>query len=133
MEALHDLVKSGKVRYIGASSMEAWRFAKMQHTAVTLQSRVSLPRAIGLQGITPTPWSSHRGNISRSSVEETMEALHDLVKSGKVRYIGASSMEAWRFAKMQDSRGSHQRPGLHTGATSRALLPGKAGCIAVAS
>ncbi|MBP2170756.1 aryl-alcohol dehydrogenase-like predicted oxidoreductase [Erwinia toletana] len=34
-------------------------------------------------------------------VEETMEALHDIVKSGKVRYIGASSMEAWRFAKMQ--------------------------------
>ncbi len=34
---------------------------------VTLQSRVSLPRAIGLQGITPTPWSSHRGSISRSS------------------------------------------------------------------
>jgi len=36
-------------------------------------------------------------------VEETMEALHDIVKSGKVRYIGASSMEAWRFAKMQQA------------------------------
>jgi 1-deoxyxylulose-5-phosphate synthase len=34
-------------------------------------------------------------------VEETMEALHDLVKAGKVRYLGASSMSAWRFAKMQ--------------------------------
>lgn len=34
-------------------------------------------------------------------VEETMEALHDLVKSGKVRYIGASSMWAYQFAKMQ--------------------------------
>lgn len=34
-------------------------------------------------------------------VEETMETLHDLVKAGKVRYLGASSMEAWRFAKMQ--------------------------------
>jgi len=33
-------------------------------------------------------------------VEETMEALHDVVKSGKARYIGASSMDAWRFAKM---------------------------------
>ena len=32
-------------------------------------------------------------------IEETMEALHDLVKSGKVRYIGASSMWAWQFAK----------------------------------
>jgi 1-deoxyxylulose-5-phosphate synthase len=34
-------------------------------------------------------------------IEETMEALHDLVKSGKVRYIGASSMFAWQFAKAQ--------------------------------
>ena len=34
-------------------------------------------------------------------VEETMEALHDVVKSGKVRYLGASSMWAWQFSKMQ--------------------------------
>ncbi|KAH8724912.1 aldo-keto reductase-like protein [Phaeosphaeriaceae sp. PMI808] len=34
-------------------------------------------------------------------VEETMEALHDLIKSGKVRYIGASSMWAVQFAQMQ--------------------------------
>ena len=34
-------------------------------------------------------------------VEETMEALHDVVKAGKVRYLGASSMNAWQFAKMQ--------------------------------
>ena len=34
-------------------------------------------------------------------VEETMEALHDVVKAGKVRYIGASSMYAWQFAKLQ--------------------------------
>jgi aryl-alcohol dehydrogenase-like predicted oxidoreductase len=32
-------------------------------------------------------------------MEETLEALHDLVKAGKVRYIGASSMAAWQFAK----------------------------------
>ncbi len=32
-------------------------------------------------------------------VEETMEALHDVVKAGKARYIGASSMYAWQFAK----------------------------------
>ncbi len=41
----------------------------------------------------------HRFDHS-TPVEETMEALHDLVKAGKVRYIGASSMEAWRFAKI---------------------------------
>jgi len=34
-------------------------------------------------------------------VEETMEALHDVVKAGKARYLGASSMAAWRFAKLQ--------------------------------
>src|ERR1700690_2162923 len=33
-------------------------------------------------------------------IEETMEALHDVVKAGKARYIGASSMYAWQFAKM---------------------------------
>ena len=34
-------------------------------------------------------------------VEETMEALHDCVRSGKVRYLGASSMAAWQLAKAQ--------------------------------
>ena len=34
-------------------------------------------------------------------VEETVEALHDIVKAGKVRYLGASSMGTWQFAKLQ--------------------------------
>ncbi len=34
-------------------------------------------------------------------IEETMRALHDLVQSGKVRYIGASSMYSWQFSKAQ--------------------------------
>jgi aryl-alcohol dehydrogenase (NADP+) len=34
-------------------------------------------------------------------IEETMEALHDLIKAGKVRYVGASSMWAWQFARAQ--------------------------------
>jgi aryl-alcohol dehydrogenase (NADP+) len=42
----------------------------------------------------------HRFDPS-TPVEETMEALHDLVRAGKVRYLGASSMWAWQFAKMQ--------------------------------
>ena len=33
--------------------------------------------------------------------DHTMQALHDVVKSGKARYIGASSMFAWQFATMQ--------------------------------
>jgi aryl-alcohol dehydrogenase (NADP+) len=40
-------------------------------------------------------------------IEETMEALHDLVKSGKVRYLGASSMWAWQFAKAQQVAKEH--------------------------
>jgi aryl-alcohol dehydrogenase-like predicted oxidoreductase len=37
----------------------------------------------------------------RTPIEETMDALHDVVKAGKARYIGASSMYAWQFAKAQ--------------------------------
>ncbi|MEM9086615.1 MAG: aldo/keto reductase [Pseudomonadota bacterium] len=36
-------------------------------------------------------------------IEETMEALHDIVKAGKAHYIGASSMYAWQFAKAQET------------------------------
>jgi diketogulonate reductase-like aldo/keto reductase len=37
----------------------------------------------------------------QTPIEETMEALHDVVRAGKARYIGASSMYAWQFATMQ--------------------------------
>ena len=40
-------------------------------------------------------------------VEETMEALHDVVKAGTARYVGASSMWAWQFAKMQHAADLH--------------------------
>jgi aryl-alcohol dehydrogenase-like predicted oxidoreductase len=40
----------------------------------------------------------HRWDYA-TPIEETLEALHDLVKGGKVRYIGASSMHAWQFCK----------------------------------
>jgi aryl-alcohol dehydrogenase-like predicted oxidoreductase len=74
MEALHDVVKAGKVRYIGASSMWAWQFAKMQHAAerngwtkfISMQDQYSLTHReeeremFGLladQGIGSIPWS----------------------------------------------------------------------------
>jgi len=38
----------------------------------------------------------------QTPIEETMEALHDVVRAGKARYIGASSMFAWQFAKAQN-------------------------------
>src|SRR6202034_1550327 len=40
-------------------------------------------------------------------IEETMEALHDVVRAGKARYIGASSMFAWQFAKAQHVADDH--------------------------
>jgi 1-deoxyxylulose-5-phosphate synthase len=43
-------------------------------------------------------YQTHRWDYE-TPIEETLEALHDLVKSGKVRYIGASSMFAWQFAR----------------------------------
>jgi aryl-alcohol dehydrogenase-like predicted oxidoreductase len=43
----------------------------------------------------------------RTPIEETMEALHEVVRSGKARYIGASSMFSWQFAKAQYVAESH--------------------------
>jgi 1-deoxyxylulose-5-phosphate synthase len=43
-------------------------------------------------------YQTHRWDYD-TPIEETLEALHDLVKAGKVRYIGASSMYSWQFAK----------------------------------
>ena len=44
---------------------------------------------------------------NETPIEETMEALHDVVRAGKARYIGASSMYAWQFAKAQHAAEKH--------------------------
>jgi 1-deoxyxylulose-5-phosphate synthase len=46
-------------------------------------------------------WDDH------TPIEETLEALHDIVKAGKARYIGASSMAAWQFSKAQYLASAH--------------------------
>ena len=51
-------------------------------------------------------YQTHRWD-PRTPIEETMEALHDVVKAGKARYIGASSMYAWQFAKAQAVADAH--------------------------
>jgi aryl-alcohol dehydrogenase (NADP+) len=51
-------------------------------------------------------YQTHRWD-AETPIEETMEALHDVVKSGKARYIGASSMYAWQFAKAQHAADKH--------------------------
>jgi aryl-alcohol dehydrogenase-like predicted oxidoreductase len=80
MEALHDVVKAGKARYIGASSMRAWQFAKAQRVAATPfvsmqnhynliyreEEREMIPQCLD-QGIGIVPWSPlARGLLARS-------------------------------------------------------------------
>jgi aryl-alcohol dehydrogenase-like predicted oxidoreductase len=48
----------------------------------------------------------HRWDYN-TPIEETLEALHDVVKAGKARYIGASSMYAWQFSKAQYLADAH--------------------------
>jgi len=89
LEALHDVVKAGKVRYIGASSMYAWQFAKALYCAdrhgwtrfVTMQNHFNLlyreeeREMIGLcqsEGIGVIPWSPlARGRLARPWQSET--------------------------------------------------------------
>ena len=89
MEALHDVVKAGKARYIGASSMWAWQFSKLQYTAalhgwakfVSMQNQYSLMQReeeremFGLladQGVGSIPWSPlAKGRLARPFGEQT--------------------------------------------------------------
>jgi 1-deoxyxylulose-5-phosphate synthase len=95
MEALHDVVKAGKARYIGASSMYAWQFAKAQHSAETRfvsmqnhynlvyreEEREMIPQCID-QGIAVLPWSPLArgllaGNRTREGERLTTRARTD--------------------------------------------------------
>lgn len=107
MKALHDIVRAGKARYIGASSMHAWQFAKAQHVAdlngwtrfVSMQNHYNLlyreeeremiPQCID-QGVGVIPWSplargmlaGNRGrsgerNTTRSETDPIADALYD--------------------------------------------------------
>ena len=95
MEALHDMVKAGKVRYLGASSMWAWQFSKMQYTAdlhgwtrfVSMQNQYSLMQReeeremFGLladQGVGSIPWSPlAKGRLARPWGEQTARSNTD--------------------------------------------------------
>ncbi|MDO9396443.1 MAG: aldo/keto reductase [Herbiconiux sp.] len=100
MEALHDVVKAGKARYLGASSMWAWQFAKAQHAAlshgwtpfVSMQDQYNLlqreeeremhPLTLD-QGVGVLPWSPlARGRLTRPWGEETARTTSDLVTQG---------------------------------------------------
>ena len=65
----------------------------------------------------------HRWDPS-TPIEETLEALHDVVKAGKARYIGASTMFAWQFAKALHTSDSRQADALrHDAEPPQPALP----------
>ena len=99
MEALHDVVKAGKARYIGASSMWAWQFSKLQYTAalnhwtrfVSMQNQYSLVQRederemfplLADQGVGSIPWSPlAKGRLARPWGEPTARSETDAVAS----------------------------------------------------
>ncbi|MEU8973206.1 aldo/keto reductase [Streptomyces monashensis] len=121
MEALHDVVRAGKARYIGASSMYAWQFAKLQHTAerhgwtkfVSMQNhynllyreeeREMLPLCAD-QGVGVIPWSPlARGRLTRdwdaaSARSESDAVLTRLYQPDDKRIVDA-------VAELAESRG----------------------------
>ncbi|MBF8778198.1 aldo/keto reductase [Pseudomonas fulva] len=102
MEALHDVVRAGKARYIGASSMYAWQFAKAQHVAATHgwtrfvsmqnylnllyreEQREMIPLCLD-QGVGLMPWSPMaRGRLTRPQGQQTVRTRSDV--SGRSFY-----------------------------------------------
>lgn len=124
MEALHDIVKAGKARYIGASSMYAWQFLTAQHVAerngwtkfVSMQNyynllyreeeREMLPLCRA-EGIGVIPWSPlARGRLTRDWDEKTARSEKDEV--GKAFYsimADADRKVVERVAKVAANRG----------------------------
>jgi aryl-alcohol dehydrogenase-like predicted oxidoreductase len=97
MEALHDVVRAGKVRYLGASSMRAWQFAKLQHAAdlghwtrfVSMQNQYNLLRRhderelmamCGDMGVGLVPYSPNgKGRLARPAGEQSTRSSSDKV------------------------------------------------------
>lgn len=124
MEALHDIVKSGKARYIGASSMYAWQFLKAQHTAerngwtrfVSMQNyfnllyreeeREMLPLCKA-DGIGVIPWSPlARGRLTRDWEEQsTRSEMDEFGKTLYMRTADADRKVVERVAEVAAERG----------------------------
>jgi 1-deoxyxylulose-5-phosphate synthase len=121
LEALHDVVKAGKARYIGASSMWAWQFSKALHLAdrhgwtrfVTMQNhynllyreeeREMLPLCAD-QGIGVIPWSPlARGKLTRDWDESTARAETD--EFGKTLYSEDDRIIVEAVAEIAHDRG----------------------------
>ncbi|HEI8867383.1 aldo/keto reductase [Serratia sp. AKBS12] len=124
LEALHEVVKAGKARYIGASSMYAWQFAKALYTAdlhgwtrfATMQNQYNLIQReeeremlplCAAEGIAVMPWSPlARGRLTRPWGESTARLVSDEV--GKDLYDqteGIDAIIAERVATIAEQRG----------------------------
>jgi 1-deoxyxylulose-5-phosphate synthase len=121
LEALHDVVKAGKARYIGASSMHAWQFSKALYTAeargwtrfATMQNhynllyreeeREMLPLCAD-QGVGVIPWSPlARGRLAREWDAATARSETDAF--GQSLYAAEDRLIADQLARVADSRG----------------------------
>jgi len=124
LEALHDVVKAGKVRYIGASSMHAWQFARALATSerhgwtrfVSMQNLVNLlyreeEREMlplcAAEGIGVIPWSPQaRGRLTRDwSVTSTRSETDDAVNRLFAHSVEADRKVADRVAQVAEGRG----------------------------
>jgi aryl-alcohol dehydrogenase-like predicted oxidoreductase len=121
MEALHEVVKAGKARYIGASSMYAWQFAKAQHVAETHgwtkfismqnhynliyreEEREMIPLCLD-QGVGVIPWSPlARGRLTRDWDATTNRSETD--EFGQNLYLPEDQQVAERVAEIANARG----------------------------
>ena len=121
MEALHDVVRAGKTRYIGASSMYAWQFAKAQHTAdlggwtrfVSMQNhynliyreeeREMLPQCQDM-GVGVIPWSPlARGRLTRDWDATTARTETD--EFGRSLYRDEDKAVVDKVAEVAERRG----------------------------
>jgi aryl-alcohol dehydrogenase-like predicted oxidoreductase len=95
-----EIVVATKVRY---ASRQAPNVGGLSRKAILHEIDASL-RRLGMEHV--DLYQIHRWD-AHTPIEETMEALHDVVKAGKARYLGASSMFAWQFAKAQETARRH--------------------------
>ena len=91
-----EIVVATKVRY---ASRKAPNIGGLSRKAILFEIDASLQR-LGMDYV--DLYQIHRWD-PHTPIEETMQALHDVVQAGKARYIGASSMAAWQFSKAQQA------------------------------
>ena len=123
LEALHDIVKAGKVRYIGASSMWAWQFSKALYTSelhgwtkfVSMQNHYNLLNReeeremlplCAEQGVGVIPWSPlARGRLARPWDEETERSQNDEFGKSLYGVVESDRVVVERVAQIAQDRG----------------------------